>query len=449
MSTRPAFHITGEFGWINDPNGLVKFKDEFHVFFQYYPRDVHWGPMHWGHMKSRDLFNWERLPVALCPDEQDDGCFSGSAIVWKDTLWLMYTSYKENGGGKNVRQLQALASSTDGVHFVKHGIVIGEKDLPSDYSPCDFRDPKIFVDGGTFYCLVAARKKKGRGRILLFSSEDLFSWKFELDLFNRDCGGSMIECPDYNSALGLLTYSEQFQPAEGYRHLNVDSTFYRLGKLDCAAKKAVFGNSDIIDYGFDFYAPQTFQNLPIMIGWLGMWDRNTPYDKHGFSGMLTIPRKLAVNNGRLWQQPIYNGKKVTESNAQSFFDRAVCGVIEITVENITELSLKLRVGENTQTLITANAEQLVFDRSHSGEAIVGSERDEYSLAGVRIMPLDEIPAHNLTVVFDLFSVEVFADGRALSAVICPDLRADGIEFAVHADKCKYERYDCCKQSFAK
>ena len=131
LNLRPKFHITGEKGWINDPNGLVIFNGEYHVFFQYYSQNIYWGPMHWGHAVSRDLTEWKHLPVALAPDEQDDGCFSGTAIVWQGKIWLMYTSFKENGGGENIRQLQALASSEDGVHFVKHGIVIGEKDRKS------------------------------------------------------------------------------------------------------------------------------------------------------------------------------------------------------------------------------------------------------------------------------------------------------------------------------
>lgn len=438
---RPAFHITGQQGWINDPNGLVKFKGEYHVFFQYYSSNVYWGPMHWGHVKSRDLLRWERLPIALCPDKQDDGCFSGTAIVWNDRLWLMYTSFKENGGGESVRQLQALASSEDGVHFEKHGIVIGETDLPPEYSPADFRDPKVFREGDKFYCLVAARKKDGRGRILLFSSNDLFRWKFERDVLNLDSGGIMIECPDYCDGLGLLTYCEQFQPDEGYKHLNIHSTFYRLGKLNCDTLKPSFGNAEIIDYGFDFYAAQIFKDTPVMIGWLNMWDRNTPYDKYGFAGMLTVPRKIAVKDGRLWQEPVFKGKKIAESCALNLTDRATVGVIEIGVEKLENLTLKLRTGDGEQTLITATKDWLIFDRSRSGEPIAGKEKDEYSLAGIRKMPLDNSAVHKITVVFDLFSVEIFADGRALSSTVCPKLESDGIELSVQAEACSYTRYD--------
>ena len=105
----PVFHITGGEGWINDPNGLVEFHGEYHVFFQYYPHDCKWGPMHWGHVKSRDLTHWERLPIALYPDENEDGCFSGSAVVWEGKLWLLYTGLNQNKGGETVRQQQCLA----------------------------------------------------------------------------------------------------------------------------------------------------------------------------------------------------------------------------------------------------------------------------------------------------------------------------------------------------
>lgn len=442
LNLRPKFHITGGNGWINDPNGLIKFGGEYHVFFQYYPDGVSWGPMHWGHVVSNDLTHWKRLPVALAPDAQDDGCFSGTAIVWQNKLWLMYTSFKENGGGENVRQLQAVASSEDGVNFTKHGIVIGENDLPAEYSPCDFRDPKIFAEGETLYCLVAARRRGGTGRILLFSSKDMFNWKFESDVTGRDSGGIMIECPDYNRKLGLLTYCEQFQPARGSEHLNIHSTFYRLGTLDCKGHKNTFGESRIIDYGFDFYAEQMFEDEPVMIGWLNMWDRNVPSQKHGFAGMLTVPRRLEVRDGELRQSPIVSADKVYEKEVcGSLTDNIKIGVVRINAKNLKAFDLRLRKKGDAYTGFYLKDGQWIFDRSRSGEKIEGKESDADSLAGIRCMPSDGCAETEITVVLDEFSVEIFVNGKALSSTVYPDTDADGLELKVKADKCTVSRFE--------
>lgn len=442
---RPKFHVTGERGWINDPNGLVKFNGEYHVFFQYYPNDTKWGPMHWGHVKSSDLTHWERLPVALFPDEQDDGCFSGSAIVWDNKLWVMYTGFTdhapENEDGIKIRQLQCLASSEDGVHFEKHGIVIGEDELPAEYCPWDFRDPKLFEKDGKFYCLVAAKKRDGRGRIILFESDDLFKWKFTGDLWGEDCGGIMTECPDYRQDLNLLTYCEQFQPRVGNKHLNVHSTFYRLGELDLKDGRFKGGESEIIDYGFDFYAPQTFLEEPVMIGWLDMWDRTNPTDKYGFAGMLTVPRRLKIKNGRLWQTPIYKGtEKVYLKNCKSISGNLVSGVVKLEAKGLKSLSLKLRKKGDKFASLTLKNGEWVFDRKNAGESITGVEKDEYSLAQIRTMPFDGGEDTVLEVVVDLFSVEIFADGRALSSIVVPEEDADGLELELDAESCIYRRF---------
>ena len=98
---QPRFHVTGGIGWINDPNGFSRYQGEYHLFYQYYPYDVKWGPMHWGHVKTRDFVRWERLPAALAPDMpyDKDGCFSGGAIELPDGRHLLiYT------GVRNVRR---------------------------------------------------------------------------------------------------------------------------------------------------------------------------------------------------------------------------------------------------------------------------------------------------------------------------------------------------------
>ena len=443
----PAFHITGEKGWINDPNGLIYYNGQYHAFFQHYPDDTKWGPMHWGHVVSDDLTNWRYLPIALKPGDDCDknGCFSGTAIEHDGKLWLMYTGFIENQGGDSIRQVQCLAESSDGITFKKHGIVIGEEILPEGYSPSDFRDPKVWMHDDYFWCIIAARKIDGRGRILLFKSKDLFNWEFVNDLFGKDSAGTMIECPDYNEEFGYLMFCEQFQPSEGKEHLNIHTCRWCIGKIDYSTGLFVEETRGIVDYGFDIYAPQTFAGKPAFMGWLNMWDRNVPSEKYGFAGMLTVPRSVSIKEGRLYQEPIVNCSKVFETTVcESLEDKAKNGVITIKATNLEGFELKIRSnGENYTSLILKDGEW-VFDRSKSGEAINGAEKDSDSINGIRRMPFSGKDEVTVTIVIDEFSVEIFEDGRALSSTIYPPECADGLELTVKADACEYIRADIQK-----
>ena len=438
----PGFHVTGERGWINDPNGLIFYGGKYHAFFQHHPYDTKWGPMHWGHVVSEDLTNWKYLPNALTPGDDFDknGCFSGSAILHDGKLWLMYTGFVENRGGESIRQQQCLAESEDGITFKKHGIVIGEDLLPEGYAPCDFRDPKVWLHDGYFWCIVAARKVEGRGRILLFKSKDLFNWEFVSDLLGRDSLGSMIECPDYSEELGYLLFCEQFQPSENGKHLNVHTCRFCAGKIDYSTGTFKEESCEIVDYGFDVYAPQTFVGEPIFMGWLNMWDRNVPSEKYGFAGMLTVPRKITVNNGRLLQEPVVNCTAVYKTDVRDqLSDKVSRGVITIKATGLEALSVKMRSnGENYTSLVLNNGEW-VFDRSKSGEAISGVEKDPDSLMGIRRMPFSGEREVTLTIVMDDFSVEIFEDGRSLTSTIYPPEDADGFELFVKANDCQYEK----------
>ena len=440
----PAFHITGEAGWINDPNGLIYFNGQYHAFYQHYPHDTKWGPMHWGHVVSDDLTNWKYLPIALAPGDECDrnGCFSGSAIAHAGKLWLMYTGFIENQGGESIRQVQCLAESDDGITFKKHGIVIGEDLLPDGYAPCDFRDPKIWLHNGYFWCIVAARRIEGRGRILLFKSKDLFNWEFINDLFGKDCAGTMIECPDYNEELGYLLFCEQFQPSEEKAHLNIHTCRYAIGRIDYSTGLFKENSRGIVDYGFDMYAPQTFAGKPTFLGWLNMWDRNVPSEKYGFAGMLTCPRNVIVKDGMLYQEPIVNCNKVLEATVtEKLNDKTVKGVITIKAKELKEFDIKLRSNGENYTRFALNNGEWVFDRSKSGEKIKGAEKDEDSLNGIRRMPYSKDEEVTVTIVMDEFSVEIFEGGRALSSTIYPPFDGNQIELFVKADKCQYERAD--------
>ena len=149
----PHYHLAARAGWINDPNGLVWFDGWYHAFYQHHPYSTQWGPMHWGHARSKDLVHWEHLPVALAPEgpEDKDGCFSGSAVVDGDTLALIYTGHKfhgDPGDEANLYQVQCLATSRDGIHFERQGMVV---DTPPGMH--HFRDPKVWREGDSWYMI--------------------------------------------------------------------------------------------------------------------------------------------------------------------------------------------------------------------------------------------------------------------------------------------------------
>lgn len=177
MYMRQQYHFMGGPGWINDPNGLVWYKDAYHFFYQYNPFGLTWGEPCWGHAVSRDLLHWTQLPPALVPSEPYDmyeqgGCFSGSALVVGQRLYLLYTGVCEKDG--HCVQAQCLAWSDDGVTFQKYEnnpVVCA----PVGVDPANFRDPKLWREAdGTFY-FVCGASLEGDGAALLFSSQDLSS----------------------------------------------------------------------------------------------------------------------------------------------------------------------------------------------------------------------------------------------------------------------------------
>ena len=439
---RPVFHITGGDGWINDPNGLVVFNGRYHVFFQYNPYGTSFGAAHWGHAASVDLKHWESLPVALAPgdDGDADGCFSGSAIAHGGKLWLLYTGFTRNEGGDTERQVQCLAESVDGVNFKKCGVVIGSEQLPQEYAPNDFRDPKVWRHGDKFYCVTAARKIGGGGRLLMFSSSDLTSWEFVGDLFGKDCRGKMTECPDYRDGDGLLFMSEIAPPPDGNTHLNSSTTRWFYGALDHTTGVFRVADEGICDYGFDFYAPQSFADRPVMLAWMNMWGRNNPSSKYGFAGMMTVPRRIEKVDGKLVQSPIVGSREVVRKIVDDTFkDNVKTGVVDITATGLKECEILMRKKGGAYTKLSLVGGEWVFDRSRSGEPIVGDEKDPDSLANIRRMPkLDRDKTH-IIIVLDEFSIEIFIDWNALSSTVYPPLDADELCLSVKADACEYIR----------
>ena len=326
---RPLVHVTGGIGWINDPNGFSIYKGEYHLFFQYHPYSNAWGPMHWGHVKSKDFIKWERLPVALAPEEEfdRDGCFSGGAVELPDgRQMLMYTGVYKIPGDKGFMQEmqhQCIAIG-DGVNYEKYegNPVLSAKDLPEGGSVVDFRDPKIWREGDTLYVVVGNRAADGSGSILMYESKDGFNWTYDgiIDACYNEYG-KMWECPDFFPLDGkqvLITSPQEMAPLGLEYHAGY-GTIALIGDYDKEHKQFDRHRVQSIDYGIDFYAPQTLESLDgrrIMIAWMQNWTTSTcKRQEDHFFGSMTIPRELSVRNGRLIQNPVreldnYHGRKV-------------------------------------------------------------------------------------------------------------------------------------------
>lgn len=179
---RNQFHFSPEANWMNDPNGMVYYDGEYHLFYQYHPYGTTWGPMHWGHAVSKDLVHWEHLPIALSPDENGD-IFSGSAVIdWnntagfgKEAMVAIFTHSGEKG------QVQSLAYSLDkGRTWEKYE---GNPVMPDPPIP-DWRDPKVFwhEDSSNWVMSLTAKNK-----VMFYTSPNLKDWEFTSE-FGPDGG---------------------------------------------------------------------------------------------------------------------------------------------------------------------------------------------------------------------------------------------------------------------
>lgn len=291
------YHYKPAKGWVNDPNGLVYFDGYYHVFYQHAPDfEVPWKqPMHWGHARTRDFLEWEELPVALCPDMpyDDNGCWSGTAIVKDGVLYLFYASVS----GTEKVQTVSVAYSTDGIHFEKYsGNPVIDR-YPEDGGP-DFRDPAVCCIDGRYYCVMATGHEDSReGRLLLYRSDDLLDWHYEGIMASwPQC--RFTECPSvFDTEHGLLL-AASVCPIESRHYFSV-----MLGDF----KNGVFTkrHQDAPDRGPDQYAGQAFRDRlgrNILISWVPGWQYSGYAERD--VGCMSVPRELTLKDGRICAYPI-------------------------------------------------------------------------------------------------------------------------------------------------
>ncbi|WP_438838662.1 glycoside hydrolase family 32 protein [Streptococcus pluranimalium] len=409
---KPKHHFSAEIGWINDPNGFVYFQGEYHLFYQFYPYDSVWGPMHWGHAKTKDFVNWEHLPVALAPDMpyDKDGCFSGSAIVKDDVLWLMYTGNVEQEDG-TIRQIQNMAYSKDGIHFEKiaeNPVATGDI-LPDELVKSDFRDPKIFEKEGRYYAVVAAKHQEDIGTIVLLGSDNLIEWEFEsIFLKGTPEQGIMWECPDYFNIDGndILMLSPMRVKQKHYDFKNINSSVIMTGKVDWNTKTFTLHDMKELDHGHDFYAPQSLEDdegRRIVIAWLHTWGRQLPsHDlKHKWAGSMTLPRQLTYKEGHLLQTIL--PESLQSLSKMDVDDNPITsGVLEIEITG----NLLMRLGSSDDYIDFGfdEEENLVYiDRKGLKRLPKGDETWEINERKVQIQ------AKKLLILFDSNSIEIIVN----------------------------------------
>ncbi|MDE6419465.1 MAG: glycoside hydrolase family 32 protein [Lachnospiraceae bacterium] len=457
---RPVFHLSPRVGWMNDPNGFSYYKGEYHLFYQYHPYDSFWGPMHWGHAVSKDLLHWVYLPAALAPDMpyDKDGCFYGSAITLPDaSQMLLYTGVmREPQADGSFRDVQAQCIAIgDGRDYEKvlDNPVLTEKDMPEGSSKYDFRDPKVWQDeDGMYYCVVGNCTEDHDGQILLYSSADGIHWKYEKILVkNNGRFGRMWECPDFFELDGkymVLTSPQDMLP-EGFEYHNGNGTLCLMGSFDRDTKTFMEERDQTVDYGIDFYAPQTIltpDGRRVMIGWMQNWDTcNMRSQPKSWFGQMSLPRELSFRNGRLYQKPVRELDEL-RCNKVEYKDVFVNGLVRLDgIEGrLVDMELLIRPADTAQ-IFRKFALRFAQDKTHYTaisfrpmESILKVDRKFSGSRRAIIHQRRSLVNHEegklkLRVILDRLSVEVFInDGeQVMTATI--DTPQDAREISFFAE----------------
>ncbi|MCA9780118.1 MAG: glycoside hydrolase family 32 protein, partial [Candidatus Eremiobacteraeota bacterium] len=251
---RPQFHFTPPKNWMNDPNGLVYFDGEYHLFYQHNPFGIRWGHMSWGHAVSKDLVKWEHLPIAL-PELENLMAFSGSVVIdktnsagfGKDAMVALYTGYRPRDGW----QAQFLAYSTDrGRTWERYGT-----DPVLDIGSTDFRDPKVFRYGQEWRMVLALPTQR---KVSFYSSTNLKDWTWLSDFGPQGAVGGAWECPDL--------FSLQVENWEGEERWVLQVDIDRRSRAGGSGGQYFLGRFDGTRFVLDQESPQLPAPAGVRVG---------------------------------------------------------------------------------------------------------------------------------------------------------------------------------------
>ncbi len=445
---RPQFHFTPEKNWQNDPNGLVYYAGEYHMFYQYNPNGNEWGYMHWGHAVSTDLVHWEHLPVAIYPDEnstdkEHSTAFSGSAIVdeknllgkqkgEEKTLVAFYTS--QNCG-------QRIAYSTDkGRTWEKFE---GNPIIP--FNDDDARDPKVFWDDESQKWVMALYRRssddmKSRG-ISFYNSDDLVHWTWKSHI------SGFFECPD------LIKLNVTNRPEEPKWVLFDGDGSYVVGSFNGERFTPETGKIKS-DFGANYYATQTWSNIPkedgrtIQIAWM----RGGKYPGMPFNGQMSFPCELSLTKFSFGYKLIRNPVREIEELHGKHYDwknkNLIPGINENIVKGVKGDCLHI-IGEFDLKSSDSFGFMIRNSRKKPGTEIVYSVKRGTLTVLSSTMPI--VPVDNkisLEILVDRTSIEIFAnDGQGVvSNCFTPDEDADELVLFTNGGELGVDKLDIYKMN---
>ncbi len=457
---RPQYHFTPPRNFMNDPNGTVFYKGEYHLFYQYNPEGNVWGHMSWGHAVSGDMVHWQNLPVAL-PEAGNYMVYSGSAVVdWENTSGLCNNPDRQDRScliaiytaAYKHRQKQHIAFSNDrGRTWTNYsGNPVADLDAP------DFRDPNVFWYEPQHKWVMVAVLADERELVIL-DSPDLKHWTRRSTFGPAGDTAGQWECPDLiqltvegaGERKWVLIINRNPGASAGGTGVR-----YLVGKFDGATFTSEVPDVPALwaDWGKDFYATNTWNDLPasdgrrVWIGWFSNWQYANIEPTELWRGAQSIPRVLTLRRYpdglRLVQRPIrelerlrrerlhIENANVAKANQTIREVGAKNEVYELESEfqpgRTDEIGFRLRKGKDAETLVGFDAvrKEVFVDRTRSGE--ISFSKD---FPGRHAASLEKGVSVKLHVFVDRSSIEVFAnDGeRVLSDRIYPPPGGDGVE----------------------
>jgi len=381
-----TYHFTPKEGWMNDPNGMIYVDGVYHLFYQHYPDDIVWGPMHWGHAVSTDLLHWEHKPIAIFPSEEEY-IFSGSCVYdkeniselgTKDTppLLAFYTGHHPVTG----EEQQCIAYSTDFENFTKYEgnpVIENTKFIPDseeqnpDFKK-DFRDPKVFrnpVLGGFSMVLAAGHK------LDFYHSVNLLSWEKTGEFVQTGGFTEICECPDCfpvetgEGTKWILTLSLTSHIMPYYVGTFDGKTFVEDEIAEGVVKHIGSKEPLLLDYAADNYAMVSFANSEelLLLGWGESWDYAAQTPAKNYRGKMTMARRTELvkteNEWRLKFTPVLD-KAIQEELLSSKQETGNFNLWKGEIEENETVTFLL--GDGKEFTISVSAEEITVDRSKAG-----------------------------------------------------------------------------------